>query len=198
MTHTLEDWADSLKLKRRGKRYVGPCPLCGGDDRFSIARGDTIPVLVACRGCLDHLEGEAWAKRKGEITRAVFGNAATPPVHSGNGIHPAMAGIHVADADTLDRAYRLVLDRLTLSERHREDFRRRGLSESFIELAQYRTLPEGQGDAIAGALLDELGEEARKGPRCSSRRAPVHRLPRTHHSRPRRTVAYRRPSRPAR
>ena len=164
MTHTLEDWADSLKLKRHGKRYIGPCPLCGGDDRFSITRGDTIPVLVGCRGCLDHLDGEARGKRIGKITRAVFGDAASPPVRSGNGVHPAKPGIQIADADTLDRAYRIVLDRLTLSQRHREDLRRRGLSESFIQLAQYRTLPEGQGDTITGALLDELGEEARKVP----------------------------------
>ena len=46
MTHTLEDWVDALELKRRGKRYLGPCPLCGGDDRFSVTRGHTIPVLV--------------------------------------------------------------------------------------------------------------------------------------------------------
>ena len=164
MTHTLEDWADSLKLKRHGKRYIGPCPLCGGDDRFSITRGDTIPVLVGCRGCLDHLDGEARGKRIGKITRAVFSDAVPSPVRSGNGVHPAKPGIQIADADMLDRAYRIVLDQLTLSQRHREDLRRRGLSESFIELAQYRSLQEGQGDAIAGALLDELGEDARKVP----------------------------------
>ena len=164
MTLALEDWVDALKMKRHGNEYKSPCPLCGGDDMFWAKRGDTHEVVLGCRGCLMGIEGKARAKRIGEITRAVFGDAASPPVHSGNGIHPAMAGIHVADADTLDRAYRLVLDRLTLSERHREDFRRRGLSESFIELAQYRTLPEGQGDAIAGALLDELGEDARRVP----------------------------------
>ena len=164
MTQTFEDWIDSLKLKRRGKRYVGTCPLCGGDDRFSITRGDTIPVLVACRGCLDHLEGEARVKRIDELIHATFGDAAPSSVRSSNGVHPAKPGIQIADADTLDRAYRIVLDRLTLSQRHREDLRRRGLSESYTQLAQYRTLPEGQGAAIAGALLDELGEEARRVP----------------------------------
>ena len=164
MTQTFEDWIDALNLKPRGKKAEGPCPLCGGDDRFRITRGDTVPVLLACRSCLDLLQGEARAKRIAEITRAVFGDAASPPVRSGNGVHPAKPGIQIADADTLDRAYRIVLDRLTLSQRHREDLHRRGLSESFIELAQYRTLPEGQGDAIAGALLDELGEDARRVP----------------------------------
>ena len=169
MTLTLEDWVDALKLKRRGKYHVGPCPLCGDhnkldSDRFRVTRGDSVPVLIACRRCLDDLQGDARAKRVDELTRAVFGDAASLPVRSGNGSKPVKAGIQIAHANTLDRAYRLVLDRLTLSERHRENLRRRGLSESIIELAQYRTLPEGRGDAIAGALLDELGEDARKVP----------------------------------
>ena len=163
MTHTLEDWVDTLKLKRVGKEYKGPCPLCGGHNKFWVKRGDKHEVVIGCRGCLMGIEGKARAKRISEITRATFGDAASPPVRSGN-VKPAKAGIQVADADTLDRAYRLVLDRLTLSQRHHEDLSRRGLSESFIDLAQYRTLPEGRGDAIAGALLDELGEEARKVP----------------------------------
>ena len=169
MTYTLEDWIDALGLKRAGKRYVGPCPLCGDhnkpdSDRFRATRGDSVPVLIACRSCLDPLQGEARAKRIKEITRAVFGESTPPHVCSGNGVNPAKAGIQIAEADTLDRAYRIVLDRLTLSQRHREDLRRRGLSESYTQLAQFRTLPEGQGDAIAGALLDELGEEARRVP----------------------------------
>ena len=164
MTYTFEDWVDALNLKRRGKRGEGPCPLCGGDDRFRVTRGDSIPVLFRCRNCLDHLEGEARGKRINEITRAVFGDVASPPVRSGNGGKPAKAEIQIADADTLDRAYRLVLNQLTLSQHHQEGLRRRGLSESFIELAQYCTLPEGRGDAIAEALLDELGEDARRVP----------------------------------
>ena len=164
MTHTLEDWVDALKLKRVGKEYKGPCPLCGGGDMFWVKRGNMHEVVVGCRGCLMDIEGKLRAKRVDELTSAVFGDTASPPVRSGNGSKPAKARIQIADADMLDRAYRLVLDRLTLSERHHEDLRRRGLSESFIDLAQYRTLPEGQGHAIAGALLDELGEEARRVP----------------------------------
>ena len=153
MSHTFEDWVYTLNLKVVGKRTKGrPCPLCGGDDRFSITRGDSVSAVLGCRNCLNHLKGEERIKRVDELTRAVFGEAASPPVRSGNGSKPAKVEIQIADADTLDRAYRLVLDRLALSERHIKDLRRRGLSESFIELAQYRTLPEGRGDAIAGAV----------------------------------------------
>ena len=167
MTHTFDDWVYGLNLKvvGNGKRSKGrPCPLCGGDDRFSVTRGDSVSAVLGCRGCLDNLEGEARAQRVKEITLTVFGDAAPAPVRSGNGVKPAKESILIADADTLDRAYRLVLDRLTLSQRHREDLLRRGLSESFIELAQYRTLSEGHGDAIAGALLDVWGEDARRVP----------------------------------
>ena len=80
MTYTLEDWIDTLGLKRVGKRHVGPCPLCGDhnkpdSDRFRATRGDSVPVLIACRSCIDRLEGVARAKRIAEITRAVFGDA---------------------------------------------------------------------------------------------------------------------------
>ena len=42
--------AAGLNLKPRGKGLVGPCPVCGGEDRFSVddhARG----ALLQCRGC---------------------------------------------------------------------------------------------------------------------------------------------------
>lgn len=38
----------NLKLKRVGAELVGPCPRCGGDDRFAIHPGKNI---FNCRGC---------------------------------------------------------------------------------------------------------------------------------------------------
>ena len=32
----VKEWADTLDLTRRGLEFVGPCPLCGGDDRFHV------------------------------------------------------------------------------------------------------------------------------------------------------------------
>jgi hypothetical protein len=37
-----------IKLKRVGVEYVGPCPLCGGDDRFAI---NADKAVWNCRGC---------------------------------------------------------------------------------------------------------------------------------------------------
>ena len=79
MTQTFEDWIDALNLKPASARGMWDPARCAGtttnrdSDRFRVTRGDSVPVLIACRTCVDHLEGEARAKRIGEITRAVFG-----------------------------------------------------------------------------------------------------------------------------
>jgi hypothetical protein len=38
----------SIKLRRAGAEHVGPCPKCGGDDRFAV---NTEKQLFNCRGC---------------------------------------------------------------------------------------------------------------------------------------------------
>jgi DNA primase len=37
-----------VKLKREGKEFIGPCPLCRGDDRFAV---NTKKEVWNCRGC---------------------------------------------------------------------------------------------------------------------------------------------------
>lgn len=37
-----------IKLRRNGKELIGPCPRCGGDDRFAI---NTAKQVFNCRGC---------------------------------------------------------------------------------------------------------------------------------------------------
>jgi len=44
--------ADSLGLRRAGSEYKGPCPICGGTDRFHVRQGRSADFLVHCRhGC---------------------------------------------------------------------------------------------------------------------------------------------------
>jgi DNA primase len=52
-----------IKLKRTGIEHVGPCPKCGGEDRFAINTGKQV---FHCRGCdvggdviklVEHLDG---------------------------------------------------------------------------------------------------------------------------------------------
>jgi hypothetical protein len=61
-----------------------------------------------------------------------------------------------------DRIYTAILDRLALSEAHREALRRRGLPDCEIERRGYRTWPE-RGPArwrLARSILDRYGPEA--------------------------------------
>ncbi len=47
-----EDVAEALRLKRRGSELIGPCPNCGGTDRFHVRR-EGQRAIVGCRGCID-------------------------------------------------------------------------------------------------------------------------------------------------
>ena len=69
---TFEEWAAACDLRRRGSEFVGPCPLCGGDDRFHVRRGDNGQALVGCRGCIDGQEAETRHRLFGAILRVVF------------------------------------------------------------------------------------------------------------------------------
>ena len=69
---TLDAWLAALAAagcepKRSGANWAGPCPLCGGEDRFHL-QGDP-PHLVGCRGCMD---GPGDRKRYGELMRLLF------------------------------------------------------------------------------------------------------------------------------
>ena len=78
---SVEEWADTLGLTRRGREFVGPCPLCGGDDRFHV-RDSGGRAAVGCRGCIDgQPDGERRA-RFGELLRAAFPNRASATARS--------------------------------------------------------------------------------------------------------------------
>ena len=71
-TRTTRDWAQAVPgLTRVGAEWVGPCPLCGGDDRFRVSeRG------AYCRQCLP--DGKNTVRFK-ELIAAVFPDAEPPP-----------------------------------------------------------------------------------------------------------------------
>ena len=50
--HTPEEWQARLpSLKRVGSQLQGPCPSCGGEDRFHVSLAE--PHLFGCRQCKD-------------------------------------------------------------------------------------------------------------------------------------------------
>lgn len=48
---TAAELAGRVGLKRKGSEFAGPCPLCGGDDRFHVSDGKNGVLLAGCRGC---------------------------------------------------------------------------------------------------------------------------------------------------
>ena len=72
------EWAEALgNLVRRGREFVGPCPLCGGKDRFHVAPGRSNDAArVGCRHCIDGHPDDVRRSRYGELARAVFGDRA--------------------------------------------------------------------------------------------------------------------------
>ena len=71
-----EAWMAQPSLTRRGREAVGPCPLCGGTDRFHVREGPNGKALVGCRGCIDGRDPETKAWRFRELLRTVFPNRA--------------------------------------------------------------------------------------------------------------------------
>jgi hypothetical protein len=51
MNELPDDIAARFGLKKSGKSFIGPCPLCGGTDRFSVKRGKHHPSVMWCRQC---------------------------------------------------------------------------------------------------------------------------------------------------
>ena len=73
-------------LQPRGGGWAGPCPVCGGDDRFHMKdRGDGT-ALVGCRGCIDNEPPEVRRKAFGEVMRVLFPDRPAPARSRLNGV----------------------------------------------------------------------------------------------------------------
>ena len=70
--HSIEEWEAAAGLKRRGRERVGPCPRCGGTDRFHVKEGRDGQPVVGCRGCIDGRPKEERDQRFKEVLGIVF------------------------------------------------------------------------------------------------------------------------------
>ena len=68
----VEDWAARLDLRNRSGEYVGPCPVCGGEDRFHVGHGRGGAAMVGCRGCIDGQPPKEKGEAFGRILRETF------------------------------------------------------------------------------------------------------------------------------
>lgn len=93
-----------------------------------------------------------------------------PPSANGKQRQPQPAGstassepTPAADADTRDRAYRLLLAELKLSQAHRDNLRARGLTDEQIDGCEYRTLTGSEGPEVALKVCYALGNDKAGG-----------------------------------
>jgi len=72
-------------LRRQGRYFIGPCPFCGGDDRFNIKRTEAGDLWI-CRKCGDGRYHDAVAflmRREGRSFGEVVGGRGRDSVVSG-------------------------------------------------------------------------------------------------------------------
>ena len=81
---TAAQWAEALQLKRNGpNNYSGPCPLCGGTDRFHVTQRQQ-RTLVGCRGCIDTEPPAVRAARFGDLIETFFPQSSTRKQRQGH------------------------------------------------------------------------------------------------------------------
>ena len=51
MLTDITEIAQRLGLRKNGSEYKGPCPICGGVDRFHIKQGHSQPLIYCRNGC---------------------------------------------------------------------------------------------------------------------------------------------------
>ena len=68
-------WPD---LAPKGGGLAGPCPVCGGGDRFHVKERGDGSALIGCRGCIDNEAPDVRRKAFGNVMRALFPERSAP------------------------------------------------------------------------------------------------------------------------
>ena len=83
--HTIDQFVAAFGLVKKGREFVGPCPICKeGEDRFHVKEGTDGKPVFGCRHCIDGGEDNS-----GERAKAVFALLDGKPV-----VVPAVAPTH--------------------------------------------------------------------------------------------------------
>lgn len=155
----------STKEKWNEVNAEHPCPICEKPD---YCRRSPNGNLIACRResrgahkTKTYKDGsEAYLHRLRDDDDATGNGRAKSelPIRRPAGLNDDKPEIPPADIETWDRAYRLLLTELSLSQEHRQALRERGLSEEQIDASEYRTLPRNNGK-VAKKLHETLGAD---------------------------------------
>jgi hypothetical protein len=137
-----------------------PCPDHNQDGdqnpSLGIALGEDGHVLINCRvGCITDAVLEAAGLEWSDVS---------PPEDSAEAISAVSTAVTTpvtpekADADLCHRAYESLLAQLTLSDDHRLDLQRRGLSNAEIDCRGYRSVRNVDRGKAATAVHEQLGD----------------------------------------
>jgi Domain of unknown function (DUF3854) len=133
-----------------------PCPICEKPDWCRVSDDG---LWVACRRDSTGASKTKTDKNGDEVYIHRIGLSAREGCQV-QSVQDRLIGQAVkrADAPMLDRAYRLLLDELRLSETHSDALRSRGLSDEAIARRGYKSHPRASRAATARMLFAELGD----------------------------------------
>ena len=136
MPHSLDDWLQALetrgwKGRRSGQEWKGPCPRCGGHDRFHVAPGSKVSVVAHCRHDCSF----------SQLSEAVLG-AGRPQRNEVAASGDGRTGERDLDRSALNAAglAKALVDRLTLQWQAAGYLEKRGLDAARLEKYGWRSV----------------------------------------------------------
>jgi hypothetical protein len=135
-----------------------PCPICEKDHYCSVSADGTIAK------CMFQEAGAFKSKEDKNGVPYHLHRVADRPRFQVDPPQPPGPEAKRADSDTLHLVYSALLDRLTLTNAHREALHGRGLANDTIDRAGYRTLPGQRRPHIARELHERFGDKLLRVP----------------------------------
>ena len=134
-----------VKKKKSGRGYDIDCPFCGKKRKFHV---DPVKGLARCNYCDEGFNSITLrAKLRGITNKQAYRELKSIyrgiPVNKKEVYKPKEMSVEKvpAKSEMLNRVYTSLLQELTLSERHLNDLKKRGLSEEDIQRIGYKTMP---------------------------------------------------------
>lgn len=139
----------------------GPCPMCGGKDRFRAFNDFEVTGGTTCNQCghfPDGISTLAWLNGigQGDSAKLIAGHLG---LDRRNG-HAGPISVRTADGagvELRDRAYRAILEECRLSDEDRAGLQQRGLDDATIDRIGYGSIEPSQGREAAQRVLTRTG-----------------------------------------
>jgi putative DNA primase/helicase len=140
----------------------GPCPICGGKDRFKVFDDFEETGGAICNQCGPHSDGiatVAWLNglSQGGAARAIANHIGLNDRQNEDVNPRQVESSDYGDPVLRDLVYRAIIAECPLSDEDRADLRRRGLSDASINRNGYGSLEPARGQEAAHGVLRQTG-----------------------------------------